>query len=87
PIVRQADWANNDRPLTNHLVGKILDKAQAYRLQVVRHNETLLGDTLQGLEGPELRDVRAAVIRAVRNDSRYGNTPLSRGDVQSLRTR
>ncbi|WP_368649328.1 hypothetical protein [Castellaniella ginsengisoli] len=81
------DWANNDRPLTNHQIGKILNKAQEYRLQVVRHNESLLGQTLRGLEGPELRDERAAVIRAVRNDSRYGNTPLSRTDVQSLRTR
>ena len=81
------DWVSNDRPLTNHQVDKILNKAQEYRLQVVRHNETLLNDTLQGLEGPELRDVRAAVIRAVRDDSRYGNTPLSRVDVQSLRTR
>lgn len=80
-----ANWATNDRPLTNHLVGKILNKAQEFRLQVVRHNEALLGDALQGLDGPELRDVRAAVIRAVRNDSRYGNTPLSRVDVQSLR--
>ncbi|MFC4297763.1 inositol phosphate phosphatase SopB [Castellaniella hirudinis] len=81
------NWVSNDRPLTNHQVEKILNKAQEYRLQVVRHNETLLNDTLQGLEGPELRDVRAAVTRAVRNDSRYGNTPLSRVDVQSLRTR
>lgn len=80
-------WATNDRPLTNHQVGKILGKAQEFRLQVVRHNESLLGETLKGLEGPELRDVRAAVIREVRNDSRYGNTPLSRVDVQSLRTR
>jgi phosphatidylinositol-4,5-bisphosphate 4-phosphatase len=81
------DWANNDRPLTNHQIGKILNKAQEYRLQVVRHNESLLGQTLRGLEGPELRDERAVVIRAVRNDSRYGNTPLSQTDVQSLRTR
>ncbi|MGA0583465.1 MAG: hypothetical protein ACO2ER_06100, partial [Castellaniella sp.] len=81
------NWATNDRPLTNHQVGKILGKAQEYRLQVVRHNESLLGETLKGLEGPELRDVRAAVIREVRNDARYGNTPLSRVDVQSLRTR
>ena len=81
------DWATNDRPLTNHQVGKILGQAQEYRLQVVRHNESLLGETLKGLEGPELRDVRAAVIREVRNGSRYGNTPLSRVDVQSLRTR
>ncbi|KAB0607344.1 inositol phosphate phosphatase SopB [Castellaniella defragrans] len=80
------DWADNDRPLTNHQVGKILNKAQEFRQQVVRHNEALLGETLRGLEGTGLRDLRAAIAGAVRNDARYGSAKMSPVDIQALRT-
>ncbi|WP_323018720.1 inositol phosphate phosphatase SopB [Castellaniella sp.] len=79
------DWATNDRPLTNHQVTRILDKSQELRQNIVRHNEERLTLVLNGLDGPESRDLRAAVCRAVRNDSRFGNTPLSQLDVRALR--
>lgn len=81
------DWVNNDRPLTNHQIGKILNKAQEYRMQVVGHNKALLNETLRGLEGPGLRDLRAAITRAVQNDPRYGSEKLDRTDIQTLRSR
>lgn len=80
------NWVSNDRPLTNHQVGKILNKAQEYRLQVVGHNESLLQQTLRGLEGSALRDLRSAITNAVRGDPRYGNTKLGHVDIQALRT-
>ncbi|MHA3904767.1 inositol phosphate phosphatase SopB [Castellaniella sp. WN] len=81
-----AGWAHNDRPLTNHQVGKILDKAQDYRLRVVRHNEALLKKALNDLKGGhESRDLRAAIARAVRNDSRYGNQEMKLRDIETLR--
>lgn len=79
------DWETNDRPLTNHQVKQILDKSQELRQNVVTHNEERLALVLRGLDGPENRDLRAAVCRAVRNDSRFGSTPLSQLDVRALR--
>jgi len=41
-------WDRDDRPLTNRMVGKILEKAQEFRMGVVRNNEKLLSQALQG---------------------------------------
>lgn len=78
-------WERDDRPLTNRMVEKILDKAQEFRMGVVRSNEKLLSQELKGLEGPEHRDLRAAISRAVQNDSRYGSEKLNKSDIQALR--
>jgi len=78
-------WERDDRPLTNRTVRQVLEKAQQFRMEVVRSNEKLLAGALKGLHGPEHRDLRAAISRAVRNDARYGSEKLNESDIQALR--
>jgi len=79
------DWGTNSQPLTNRLVSRILDKAQELRMGVVRHNDKLLADALRPLQGPEHRDLRAAIKRAVQTDPRYGSVKLTGADIAALR--
>lgn len=80
-----SDFAQNDRPLTNRIVKQILDSAQEYRLQVTTSNENLLGRELKGLEGPENRDLRAAISREVKNNAEFGSKAFSADLIGMMR--
>lgn len=79
-----SNWAVNDRPLTNHQVRKIFDKAQEFRQGSVRHNDRMLSNALAKLPGAENRDLRAAISRALKTDSRYGSQKLDEDDLRTL---
>lgn len=78
------NWADNDRPLTNRQVKRILDKAQEFRQSTVRHNDGLLSAKLAQLPGMENRDLRSALSRAVKMDLRYGSQRMTDADLSTL---
>ncbi len=81
------DWLENDRPLTNRLVGKILDKAQELRLDKVDRNENTLRDVLdeRGIHPTrENRDLFRAYYRAVQSHPDFGAKAMSDDDIRGL---
>jgi phosphatidylinositol-4,5-bisphosphate 4-phosphatase len=81
------DWLENDRPLTNRLVSKILDTAQELRLDKVNKNENTLREVLdeRGIRPTrENRDLFRAYYRAVQSHPDFGGKILSGDQVRSL---
>ena len=79
------DFAQNDRPLTNHIVKQLLNSAQSYRMQTAINNEKLLAQELKGLQGVEHRDLRAAISREVKNHADFGSKPFTADQISLLR--
>jgi|GEM_PF-782696 len=81
------DWLENDRPLTNRLVGRILDKAQELRLGNVETNESTLRGLLdaRGIRPTlENRDQFRAYYRALQSHPDFGSKTISDSDIGAL---
>lgn len=80
-------WLASDRPLTSRMVTQILDKAQELRMGCVKHNDSMLNTALKdrSLQGPDKRDLRAAISQMIKSDPRYGSEKLTQANINDLR--
>lgn len=76
------DWATNAQPLTSRQISTVLSSAQQYRMDVVRKNERTLNILLPPAHSQ--RDLRSAIITAVRSHADYGRQVLTPSVLKNL---